>query len=183
MINIQVKIGVRSLIKAIESFLSEQVEAEFEGKTYSGLFPLVMVGFSLLLGFYLLAHQMGSTGFFTTAFNTLEMLLLYGSLIFWIVTNILQLLLGRRNLLTLFELFGGLIFIFSIVWLFVTFPFDFTYFADVAPDFLRFLVQWIDNNIARVLMVLLIVLSLIMEVWSATLHVFYRKALVKKLIA
>ncbi len=163
------------MIKAIERMLSEQVEAEFEGKTYSGAFPLVMVGFSVLLGFYLLAHQMWSTGFFTTAFNTIEMLLLYGSLIFWIVTNILQMLLGRRNLLTLFELFGGIFFIFSIVWLFVAFPFDFTYFADVAPDFLRFLVQWIDNNIARVLMVLAIIVHLVAAVYSPIAYKFVGK--------
>ena len=42
----------------------------------------------------------------------------------------------------------------ATAWITVVFPFDFTYFADVLPDFLRFLVQWISNDIARILMVL-----------------------------
>src|SRR5215203_4522405 len=33
----------------------------------------------------------------------------------------------------------------------VVFPFNFAHFADVVPDFLAFLVSWITNDIARVL--------------------------------
>jgi len=36
----------------------------------------------------------------------------------------------------------------------IIFPFDFARFADVVPDFLRFLVSWISNDIARVLIIL-----------------------------
>jgi len=36
----------------------------------------------------------------------------------------------------------------------IIFPFDFAHFADVVPDFLRFLVSWISNDIARVLIIL-----------------------------
>jgi hypothetical protein len=64
----------------------------------------------------------------------------------------------------------------GIAWLFMVFPFDFAYFADVLPDFLRFLVQWISNDIARVLMVLGIILHLALAVFSTILRVFVRKA-------
>ena len=172
-------------MKAIENIFSDLVEAEFEDKTYSDhIFEFVMIFISILIGLYLLAHQMWSTGFFTTAFSTVEMLLLYGSLIFWIVTLIFEIILGRRNLSTLFNLIGGpIFFIFGIIWLLVVFPFDFAHFADVAPDFLRFLVEWIDNNIARVLMVLLIIIALIVEILAAILHVLYRRAQAKKVMA
>jgi hypothetical protein len=33
----------------------------------------------------------------------------------------------------------------------VVFPFNFAHFADIVPDFLRFWVSWITNDIARVL--------------------------------
>jgi len=66
------------------------------------------------------------------------MLLLYGSLICWIVTSAV-LLFGRKNLSRDLDSFGGLIFAtVGIAWLFVVFPFEFAYFADVVPDFSDF---------------------------------------------
>jgi len=132
--------------------------------------------FGVLIVVYFVAHQTWSTGFFTATFGTLEMVMLYGSLIFWIVTSAL-LLFVRKKLSRDLDVFGGLIFAtVGITWLFVVFPFEFTYFADVLPDFLRFLVQWISNDIARVLMVLGIIVTLVFAVYSSILYVFVRKA-------
>ncbi len=87
--------------------------------------------------------------------------MLYGSLVFWIVTAGLEGVLGQRLLSRLFDTFGGLIFAtVATAWLLVVFPFEFAYFADVLPDSLRFLAQWISNDIARVLMVLGIIVHL-----------------------
>ena len=87
--------------------------------------------------------------------------MLYGSLVFLIVTAGLEGVLGQRLLSRLFDTFGGIIFAaVATAWLFVVFPFEFAYFADVLPDSLRFLVQWISNDIARVLMVLAIIVYL-----------------------
>jgi len=120
---------------------------------------IVAIGFfftgSVLMVLYLAAHQIWSTGFFTTSFGTVEMIMLYGSWISLIITSVLDGVLGQRLLSRLFDTFGGIIFIaVATAWLTVVFPFDFTYFADVLPVFLRFLVQWISNDIARILMVL-----------------------------
>jgi len=135
--------------------------------------------FGVLIVVYFVAHQTWSTGFFTATFGTLEMVMLYGSLIFWIVTSAL-LLFVRKKLSRDLDVFGGLIFAtVGITWLFVVFPFEFTYFADVLPDFLRFLVQWISNDIARVLMVLGIIVTLVFAVYSSILYVFVRKARAK----
>jgi hypothetical protein len=119
---------------------------------------VVGIGFffagSVLMILYLVAHQMLSTGFFTAAFGTAEMIMLYGSWIAWIITSGLEGVLGQRLLSRLFDAFGGIIFIVvATVWLLVVFPFDFSYFADVLPGFLRFLVQWISNDVAQILMV------------------------------
>lgn len=110
---------------------------------------------SILVFLYLVAHQIWSTGFFTVVFGPIEMFMLYGSWISWAITSGLEGVLGQRFLSRLFDTFGGIIFIVvATVWLFVIFPFEFAYFADVLPVFLRFLVQWISNDIARGLMIL-----------------------------
>jgi len=56
----------------------------------------------------------------------------------------------------------------------VVFPFKFTYFADVLPDFLRFLVQWISDDIARIVMLLYSIVMLIAAVYAPISYKFIR---------
>lgn len=126
---------------------------------------------------FFVAHQTWSTGFFTSKFGSLEILFLYGYLIAVMVSGILFGLLGRKHLSRYFDVFGGLFFsIVAITWLLVVFPFEFTYFAEVLPDFLRFFIQWVSNDIARILMVLGILVHLLGQVWMGALFVGVRKA-------
>ncbi len=134
---------------------------------------IAIVVVSILMMLYCVAHQMWSTGFFTAAFGTLEMIMLYGNLIAWAITGALEGVLGQRLLSRLFDVFGGIIFItISFAWLLVVFPFELTYFADVLPNFLRFLVQWISNDIARVVMVIGIILLVVAAVYSPIAYKF-----------
>jgi hypothetical protein len=55
------------------------------------------------------------------------------------------------------------------------FPFEFAHFADVSPDSLRFLVGWISNDIARVLMVLAIIVYLGAAVYCPIAYKFVGK--------
>ncbi len=133
----------------------------------------------ILIGLYFVFHQTGSTGFFTESFGTFEMFLFYGSLVYWIVTSSL-IIFGFRNPSRNLDTFGGLLYAtIAIVWLFVVFPFNFAYFADVLPDSLRFLMQWISNDIARVLMVLLFIMHLFFTVYATLLHIAVYKARVR----
>jgi len=157
-----------------------ETEAKKDIMSYSeriGNIVGVVIGFLVVL--YFVAHQTGSTGFFTSKFDTLETLLLYGSMMYGIVSSALKGLFGRKNLVRLFDVFGAILGAIAIAWLFVVFPFDFAYFANVLPDFLRFLVQWISNDIARVLMVLGIIVALVMAIYTAILYVFVRRELSK----
>ena len=140
---------------------------------------IVGIGFffagSVLMILYLAAHQIWSTGFFTTAFGTIEMIMLYGSWIAWIITSGLEGVLGQRLLSRLFDTFGGIIFIaVATAWLIVVFPFDFTYFAVMLPDFLKFLVQWISNDIARILMVVYTIAMGIAAIYAPIGYKFIR---------
>jgi hypothetical protein len=130
---------------------------------------------SVLTIFYFAAHQILSTGFFTATFGTIEMIMLYGSWISLIITSGLEGLLGQRLLSRLFDTFGGIIFIaVATAWLLVVFPFEFAYFADILPDYLRFLVQWISNDVARVLMVLYTITMGIAAVYAPIAYKFIR---------
>ncbi len=140
---------------------------------------IVGVAIGLLIVWYFVAHQTGSTGFFTSKFATLEMLLFYGSLTQGIVSTALKGLFGRKNLVRLFDVFGAILVTVAIAWLFMVFPFDFAYLADVLPSFLRFLLQWISNDIARVLMVLGIIAAPIMAIYTALFYVLVRRELRK----
>ncbi|UCD96463.1 MAG: hypothetical protein JSV35_08260 [Candidatus Bathyarchaeota archaeon] len=134
---------------------------------------LFLVG--VFLGLYFMLHQVWSTGFFTARFGMLEMFLLYGSLIAWLITSGLEGIFGQRLLSRLFDVFGGILFIaISFIWLLAIFPFEFIHFADVLPDFLRFLVQWMSNDIARGLMVIGIFVLAIAAIYSPVAYKFVR---------
>lgn len=134
---------------------------------------------TVLVTLYFIAHQTWSTGFFTTKFGALEMFLFYGVLLYQVVPTTLRALVGRKNIGRFFEIFGAILGIVVIAWFFVVFPFDFAYFADVLPSFLRFLVQWISNDIIRVLMVLGLIAAPMMAIYSAIMYMLVRRELAK----
>jgi len=134
---------------------------------------IVLVVASILAILYFVFHQIGATGFFTPKFGTLEMFLLYGSLAAWIITGSLDGIFGQRLLSRIFDTFGGIIFIaVANAWLLVIFPFEFTYFTDVLPVSLRFLLQWISNDIARVIILLYTIAMGIASVYSPIAYKF-----------
>jgi hypothetical protein len=140
-----------------------------------------IVGFAviLLIGLYFVAHQMESTGFFTSKFDTLTMILFYVSLLFGIVSIVVKVIFGRKNLARPVDVFEFLFATVATSWLFVVFPFEFTYFADVLPDFLRFLVQWISNDVAGVLMAIGIIVAPIVAFYTAIMYMLVRRELSK----
>jgi hypothetical protein len=164
-------------MEEMKSSFSRLVEKEVEyADPYEdrGL-SIAIVAAGVLMGLFFIAHQARSTGFFTATFGTLEMLLLYGTLLYWIATSAL-IIAGQKNLSRDLDL-GGLFFAaVAVAWLLVVFPFDFAHVADASPDSLSFLVQWVSNDIARVLMVLSFIVHLSLAVYSAVLRVSVYRA-------
>jgi len=162
----------------LQAWFSNRVKVEVEDANPDedrGLsFGLIVFG--VLFGLYLVIHQTSSTGFFTEKFDTWEAILLYGFSIYWITTSTLIVLRFKKASRYL-DSFGGLIFVtFGIAWLFVVFPFDFTYFAEASPSFLRFSVQWISDGIARAIMVLAFIAHLGFAIVAGILQVSINKA-------
>jgi hypothetical protein len=159
-----------SLTKTAEKELVDEIASDDRSSSIAII--VVCVLFILLY----IVHQTMSTGFFTSKFGTVEVIMLYGPLIFWIATSSL-ILLGQKNPSRDLDSFGGLFFAtFAISWNLVVFPFEFSNFADALPDSLRFLLGWISNEIAWILIVLLIIVHLIFAVYSFILRVFVYKA-------
>jgi hypothetical protein len=166
--------------ESTESWFARRVEEELKDLANEACNHLhVVITFAVVftvIVLYLVAHQMVSTGFFTATFGTLEMLVLYGSLMEWIAVAALE-ALGLKHLACDIDAFGGIIFVtIGGIWLLVVFPFEFAYFADVLPVSLRFLEQWISNDIARGVIVLWTVVNGIAAVYYGVLRVFVRKA-------
>ena len=124
-------------------------------------FGIALVVINILIILYFATHQMRSTGFLTESFGSLEMFFLYGYSVFWIISAGLEGVLGQRLLSRLFDVFGGVIFGgICIIWLLAVFPFEFVYFADILPNSIKFLLQWISSDIARVIMMVGIIIHL-----------------------
>lgn len=156
--------------KTARKELSDEIEADDK---IASIFLIVVNG---VFGLYFIVHQTVATGFFTPKFSAFEMVMLYGVFVYWIVTSVL-ILIGQKNPSRDLDSFGGLFFAtFAFGWLIATFPFEFTHFADVLPDFLKFLVQWVSNEIALVLLIVLFVIHLIFAVYSLILRLYVRKA-------
>ncbi len=140
------------------------------------IFGIAIVIVSILMIMFFSAHQMQSTGFFTSKFSTMEMIMLYGFWIFWITTASLEAIIYQRLLSRIVDTFGGVIFaVISIAWNLAVFPFDFAYFANVLPGSIRFFVQWISNDIAWAIMVVLIILHLLAAIYCPFAYKFVDK--------
>jgi hypothetical protein len=144
-------------------------------------FGIALVVINILMILYFASHQMRSTGFFTESFGTLEMFFLYGYSVFWFISAGLEGVLGQRLLSRLFDVFGGVIFGgICIIWLLAIFPFEFSNFANVLPNSIRFLLGWISNDIAKVIMMLGIIIHLGAAIYCPIAYKFVDKKIFKR---
>lgn len=103
------------------------------------------------------------------------MLFLYGSLNEWIIVDVSE-TLGRKNLSRDIDAFGGIIFAFiGVLWFFVVFHFEFTFYSNILLESIRFLLQWISNDVARLLLVLWIIFNAAVAVYYGILRILVRK--------
>ena len=109
-------------------------------------------------------------------FGIYEMIMIYGIPLYWITTSAL-ILIDQKHPSRDLDSYGGLFFAtFAFGWLIVIFPFNAVYFADVLPEVLRFLVQWVTNEIALASLIVLFVVHLVLAVYSLILRLYVREA-------
>jgi hypothetical protein len=168
--------------KATKNWFARRVEAEAKKDTIPsseriGNIVEFVIGFLVVL--YFVAHQTGSTGFFTSKFGPVETFLFYVPAVFGVVTAVAKVVVGRKNMLRPVETCMHACSAVVDVWMLVVFPFDFSHLADVLPDFLRFLLLWISNDVAKILMAIAIIGFSAATVYTAIMYVFVRRELSK----
>ena len=92
-------------------------------------------------------HERADTGFMTSSFGMVEILLFYGSFALSIVSSDSRAAMGRRDAACPFELASNVFLAVASFWFLSTFPFNFAYLADPLPVYLEFIISWISNSI------------------------------------
>jgi hypothetical protein len=110
---------------------------------------LVAVPFTLIAIWFFAEHQSRPTGFFTDGFGSLEAGLFYGIIVIGLAPPIVRFLLGRKNPARLVDIVQMAFFLIAGVYLLSRFPFDFTYFAEVLPENLQPMFDWVTDGIAK----------------------------------
>lgn len=112
----------------------------------------------LLLAFFVY-HQSTNTGFFTEKFGPLEMLCLYGPLLFGISAPAIRAWIGRRNPARPFEAATSLFLAAGSLWLATVFPFNFAHLADALPGAVRSLLAWVTDDMGRAVLILQVIIG------------------------
>jgi hypothetical protein len=145
------------------------------------VFGIGIVIVSVLMIIFFVSHQNQSTGFFNSKFGIFEILFFYGFWVFWITTAGLESIFNQRLLSRIVDTFGGVFFAaIAIAWNLVIFPFDFAKFSNILPESIRFLVQWISNDIAWAIMLVLMILHLLAAIYCPFAYKFVDKRRFKR---
>lgn len=120
-------------------------------------------------------HQIQNTGFFTPRFGLTESYLFYGSALFGVVTGSARALIGRRNAVRPLEVFGALLWASASYWLLQVFPFDFSHLPDLLPDTIRFLLWWLTDEVARLLLIIGVIAGAVQAIYTSWLFFAVRR--------
>ncbi|PWB51376.1 MAG: hypothetical protein C3F13_13085 [Anaerolineales bacterium] len=139
------------------------------GQRRAGLYSAFLM--LVLLAFFLY-QQWANTGFFTTEFQWPEMLALYVPILLSMAAPIQRYITGRRSSAILLEAIADFSLAIGSLVLWIVFPFDFSHLADPLPANVQFLVSWINNNIARIILLLQVIIGALSGI--AQLRDYYR---------
>lgn len=148
-------------------------EIEFSDRAGSGvgiLFGLIAIAFFLI-------HLTRPTGFFTDDFGSFATLLFFVPPVLAMVHLAGRVIIGRQNALRSLEAGNHALTFISAVYLFILFPFDFSRFAEPFPKFLEFTISWINNGMAKFIMVVMIIAFGALSIYTPLLYIHVRRVL------
>ena len=130
-------------------------EAQKDVLAKSDLFGQVvgMVCIFIFLAFFVI-HQTRPTGFFTSDFGNVEAALFYGAGAYGLIPSMVRLITGRKNPGRFFDGIGSGLMLVSTAYLLAVFPFEFSHLAEALPGFMEFVLDWVSNDLAKIVMVL-----------------------------
>ncbi len=121
---------------------------------------LLIVAALLLLFVFFAYHQFTNTGFFTSKFGVFEMVCLYGPILVSCSAPLVRALTRQRNIARPFEAAGDLCLACGSLWLLMIFPFQYAHFADVLPSALRFILAWVTDDVAKIVLALQVIVGI-----------------------
>ena len=132
---------------------------------------------TILVASFLLSHWTGDTGFYTAEFNEWDALVLFVPLLYGIVPSSYRALVGRKNVVRPVDALGMVLFVISATYFLSAFHFDMQFFADPLPEWLRFIIDWIDEGWARLFLVLGIIGGTAGIVWTTVSYIKVKELL------
>jgi len=112
----------------------------------------IILGIVCLLFF--VVHLTSQTGFFTSSFGTASAIIFFAATAWGLTASGLRLVTGRRSPSKLADIIGSFLVMISVIYFLSSWQFDFTHVADPLPDFLKWGLQWMTDEFARNLMLL-----------------------------
>jgi hypothetical protein len=112
------------------------------------LLPAIVV--VALIEAFLAAHQLLSTGFYTSGYSPLLAGLVYTSIAAVVATTAVDSYRAGKDTRFVVNLAASLIWTVTAAWLWFSFPLDFTHLPDVVPSELQIAFSWITNYIGKV---------------------------------
>jgi len=103
---------------------------------------------------FFMVHTTSHTGFFTAGFGVGAAALFFGANAWGMISPAVKSVKGKKSPAKPFEIIGSILMLIALLYFLSSFTFDFSHLSDPLPDFLRWIVQWVSNDIARALMVL-----------------------------
>lgn len=165
-----------------ENWLTRQAESEAKkdimpmAERWGQIAPVAGI---LIVLLFFLVHQNMSTGLFTSQFGAAEAFLFYVPMVLVLLAMMTRMIIGRKNAVRPFDAIAFAFVAAATIWLYIVFPFDFTHLADVLPSFLRFVLRWITDGIARIVMIIQILGSAFFAGYTALLYVAVKQELSK----
>ena len=132
---------------------------------------------ALLAILFFVTHSSRDTGFFTGDFGQLQALYFYLPQLLMILQNVAQAAVGRKNMLRPLEILSHPVTLVCVISLYLSFPFDFNYFPDVLPESLRFLVSWLSDGLVKFFMVIGIIVTIGLAIYTPILYISVREVL------
>lgn len=130
---------------------------------------IITVFLMLCLFAFLAYHQWANTGFYTEKFGALEMICLYVPIFVALSAPLIRAAVGQRNPARPFEAAGSLFLAVGSLVLLTVFPFNYAHLADALPEGLRFILAWVTNDIAKVVLLVQVIfgsLAALVTMWK-----------------
>jgi hypothetical protein len=141
----------------LKSWFQQQAEREAKkdvltkGERWGSVCSIIAIMIFLV---YFMVHVTSQTGFFTAGFGAVAAVLFFGFNAWGMIAPAVKLVKGRKSPSKPFEISGSILAFVALIYFLIAFTFDFTHLAAPLPDFLKWIVSWISDDFAKIVMTL-----------------------------